>query len=90
MPLSLLSFHPFLSYTGSAHNKSHSNPTGGISVGLFIDYIFLILFKSGPIPPCIHRILSSINADIGIQLNTSTNIFHILISYRLLHSSKKP
>jgi hypothetical protein len=37
-----------------------------------------------------HSILSSIKAEIGMQLKQSVNIFQILREWRLLHSSKNP
>lgn len=87
IPLSLFSFHPFLSYTGSDHSKSHKRPVGGIYVGRWSDYIFFIFVNSGDNPPCIHNILSSINAQIGKQLKQSIKYFQIFILYRRLHSS---
>jgi len=44
----------------------------------------LILVTFGPIPPCIQNILSSIKAQSGIELKTSTKFFQILREYFLL------
>jgi len=49
----------------------------------------LILVSSGPIPPCMQKILSSIKAASGRQLNTSVNSFHTLSEYFLLPSITK-
>ena len=56
---------PVISLSGSDHNKSHSNPVSGISVGLTIFLIYSTLFNSGLNPPCMQKILSSMIAATG-------------------------
>ena len=68
-----LSFSPQLDwpFSGSDHSKSHRSPSSGTSVGLVICYNCETVTSSGDKPPCMQRILSSIKAAIGMQLNTS-------------------
>ena len=81
MPRSFLP-HPFVltpgmfyagPVAGSDHNKSHTNPSSGISTGLFKSLIYLNSSKCGEIPPCMHKILSSIKAATGKSLKRSMN-----------------
>ena len=71
MPLSfsfqplIYSYLPASSMLGSDHNKSHNKPESGTSVGLYIYLIYSKDVNSGDKPPCIHKILSSINAETG-------------------------
>lgn len=81
IPRYLFSENPFCFYAGSDHNKSETIPLIGISRGLFTFINWLILVNSGPIPPCIQNIRSSINAARGIELKTSTNIFQTFTEY---------
>lgn len=78
------------SLSGSLHNKSHNRPVSGTSVGRTILRICSISCRSGLKPPWQQNIFSSIIAAIGKQLKQSVNVFHNLILYRRLHSSKKP
>jgi hypothetical protein len=50
---------------GSDQSKSHNIPLSGISDGLLSLSIYFKFFKSGLKPPCMHNILSSINAATG-------------------------
>jgi hypothetical protein len=62
-------------------------PVSGISVGLSIFKIYFGFYSSGDRPPCIHNILSSIIAEIGMTLNIFVNCCQSLIEYTLLHES---
>ena len=53
---------------GSDHNKSHSKPLSGTSVGLRILFICCKSFNSGDSPPWIQKILSFTIAATGKQL----------------------
>lgn len=70
--------------SGSDHNRSHSNPWSGTSVGLIIRRICSILCRSGLRPPWQQKIFSSTIAATGRQLKQSVNVFQSLILYRLL------
>ncbi len=59
-------------------------PSSGTSVGLMIRVIWSKVVRSGEIPPCIQRILSSISAATGRQLKQSPKAFQSLKLYRLL------
>merc|ERR1719150_3525679 len=87
--LTPLSFspQPATSLSGSDHNKSHSSPVSGTSVGLMIRLICSMLCRSGLSPPWQQKIFSSTIAAMGRQLKQSVKVFHNLILYRLLHSS---
>jgi hypothetical protein len=98
VPLSFLP-HPFVftpiifaagPVAGSDHSRSHSSPASGMGVGRFKSLIYDKSVKLGEIPPCMHRILSSIRAATGSSLNRLTNSLQSLTEYLLLHSSQKP
>lgn len=78
------------SLSGSLHSRSHNRPVSGTSVGRTIRRICSISCKSGLKPPWQQKIFSSIIAAIGKQLKQSVNVFHSLMLYRRLHSSKNP
>ena len=59
-------------------------PESGTSVGFSIFLICSIDCRSGDSPPCIHKILSSINAATGRQLKQSMKVFHNLMLYLFL------
>lgn len=81
MPRYLFSEKPFWVYAGSDQSRSVTIPLTGISSGLFTFINWLIFVSSGPIPPCIQNILSSIKAAKGKELKRSTNIFQTLTEY---------
>ena len=70
--------------SGSDHNRSHSSPWSGTSVGLMIRRICSILCRSGLRPPWQQKIFSSTIAATGRQLKQSVNVFQSLILYRRL------
>lgn len=80
----------FTSLSGSLHNRSHNKPVSGTSVGRTIRRICSMSCKSGLSPPWQQNIFSSIIAAMGRQLKQSVNVFHNLILYLRLHSSKNP
>lgn len=46
-----------------------------------------MLFRLGESPPCTQNIFDATMEAIGSALNTSMNVFHVLMFVRRLHSS---
>ena len=56
-------------------------------VGRCIRRISSMLFRLGESPPCTQNIFDATMEAIGSALNTSMNVFHVLMFVRRLHSS---